>query len=411
MCTNPRTIRVPSSSYEIRRGDSPFKEVTVPCGKCFECLKAKQNSLSLRCAREAEYKGNCSFLTLTYNDNSLPIAQSLWLVDKLTGETFRVSDSEIIKDTKVSNVARASILGDFVSVANNIVRTYVHTIDVGSSEIEYQVRYTPSLYYNDVRLWLKSSRVAFERRFGKKMSNFTYCIVGEYGQRFSRRPHYHCLFFGISKTEIDFLAYRWSNHYHYGSFDLKYNIKSSDFGNVASYVGKYIAKGCFDNPEVINGSTIKSRTCSSKYLGLHLTDKELSNWRCFNYFGKYDLNWDPSDYSNELLSMIDKGLYYVIPGFKAKFKLPNSFINKIFGNEFKNGKVVRSGLSYAYQAFVRNKFLQTDEEQFKTFVSYYPSEDLAEAVVKFEQNKRSSLMAREKISRESVRKRLQRSAF
>lgn len=46
--------------------------VEIPCGKCESCIEARTRTWAARCVLEAScYKENC-FLTLTYNDNSLP---------------------------------------------------------------------------------------------------------------------------------------------------------------------------------------------------------------------------------------------------------------------------------------------------------------------------------------------------
>lgn len=50
----------------------PKKNITVPCGHCIECLQQRSVEWSYRLAVEAKsHEKNC-FLTLTYNDDSLP---------------------------------------------------------------------------------------------------------------------------------------------------------------------------------------------------------------------------------------------------------------------------------------------------------------------------------------------------
>lgn len=47
--------------------------LVVPCGKCYSCKHTKVNDWAVRMQMEArKYKDNCSFVTLTYNDESLP---------------------------------------------------------------------------------------------------------------------------------------------------------------------------------------------------------------------------------------------------------------------------------------------------------------------------------------------------
>ena len=70
--------------------------IPVPCGKCIECLKNRQAAFVSRALTEAEDKGSFVFVTLTYDEEHLPIAQSLWRVSKSTGETELVDKGEII---------------------------------------------------------------------------------------------------------------------------------------------------------------------------------------------------------------------------------------------------------------------------------------------------------------------------
>lgn len=50
--------------------DQIFNE--VPCGRCFECLAARQNSWFVRLLSEYENSTSAKFVTLTYDDMSLP---------------------------------------------------------------------------------------------------------------------------------------------------------------------------------------------------------------------------------------------------------------------------------------------------------------------------------------------------
>lgn len=47
------------------------KELSVPCGKCPECRKAKVNSWLFRLDKELERSTNPLFITLTYSDDNL----------------------------------------------------------------------------------------------------------------------------------------------------------------------------------------------------------------------------------------------------------------------------------------------------------------------------------------------------
>lgn len=83
MCISPIKIRVKnSSSYSytdnsgrlVLHRASPYRYLHVPCGKCFECLRRKVNSLIFRSSTEfvASNKRGL-FLTMTYDNRHLPL--------------------------------------------------------------------------------------------------------------------------------------------------------------------------------------------------------------------------------------------------------------------------------------------------------------------------------------------------
>ena len=49
MCTRPVAIRLPPNPYERSIGIKSDKVLTVPCGKCPECLSKRQKDISIRC--------------------------------------------------------------------------------------------------------------------------------------------------------------------------------------------------------------------------------------------------------------------------------------------------------------------------------------------------------------------------
>ena len=54
-------------------GKNPFEKVNIPCGRCEGCMITRSRDWAVRCVHEASlYQDNNSFITLTYNDKSLP---------------------------------------------------------------------------------------------------------------------------------------------------------------------------------------------------------------------------------------------------------------------------------------------------------------------------------------------------
>lgn len=68
MCISPIKIKNRSAHFNE---NSPLYFV-VPCGRCYECLKAKRNEWFVRCYYEWKQAQKAFFYTLTYNNDYLP---------------------------------------------------------------------------------------------------------------------------------------------------------------------------------------------------------------------------------------------------------------------------------------------------------------------------------------------------
>lgn len=62
MCLNVKWIKNPVTGQRI----------TVPCGRCLECLNRQASEWALRIDQEARYHSVNSFITLTYNESHVP---------------------------------------------------------------------------------------------------------------------------------------------------------------------------------------------------------------------------------------------------------------------------------------------------------------------------------------------------
>lgn len=75
--TTPSKIKVvwtPSQSYKGER-------LTLPCGQCIGCRLERSRQWAVRCMHEASLHDENSFLTLTYDDQHLPVGNTLVLSD------------------------------------------------------------------------------------------------------------------------------------------------------------------------------------------------------------------------------------------------------------------------------------------------------------------------------------------
>lgn len=119
--------------------------ITIPCGKCIECLKLRGQEWTNRCMLEYQlYKQNSYFVSLTYRDECLPVT---YYSDDETGEAFPA--------------------------------------------------YT--LSKSDIQKFLKRLRKYF---YGSAAGDIRYYIAGEYGPQ-TLRPHYHLLLFGVPFNDLE----------------------------------------------------------------------------------------------------------------------------------------------------------------------------------------------------------------
>lgn len=65
-CISPLKIRLPGNLFS-----------TVPCGKCNCCLSTKRDEWTFRLVQENKRSDSAFFLTLTYDDDKLPIGPNL----------------------------------------------------------------------------------------------------------------------------------------------------------------------------------------------------------------------------------------------------------------------------------------------------------------------------------------------
>lgn len=161
--------------------------MTVPCGKCPECIQQKRSEWSLRSQIEYDYcKNNGGYVyfdTLTYRDSSLP-----------------------------------------------------------------RFRNHPCFQREHIQYFLKRlrKRIADELKITQRA--FRYFYVSEYGHKY-KRPHYHILFFVSSAVPVRFLKRIITEEWKYGFTDLQ-SVKRPEVGIVRSelccnYVAKYVTKPDF----------------------------------------------------------------------------------------------------------------------------------------------------------------------
>lgn len=173
--------------------------IEIPCGKCIGCRLRHAAEWADRCMLEMRYHKSSYFVTLTYDDEHLPVRQYL-LED--TGEVG----------------------------------------DIGT------------LVKRDFQLFMKSLRKAYVKKAfenGYETDKLRFFASGEYGDE-SYRPHYHAIIFGL---ELDDLTFYKTSTDENGQVLMYYNspwlsgiwkkghvVVAKACWETCAYVAKYIMK-------------------------------------------------------------------------------------------------------------------------------------------------------------------------
>ena len=403
-CLNPITIPSPSIHDAPHSCPSAFwrdnyrpyvyDSLVVPCGKCINCLKNKQSQMVVRIKREAEKRGSLCFLTLTYDDNHLPLAQSLWKANKSTGELSLECPAEIISSARFPDFSRLEVFKGILPSANpRYFDVPIPEFSFADPENDYFARITPSVCRADVRMFIKRIRVAYLRAFGKPLE-FSYVCVPEYGPR-TCRPHYHLALMGLSKDTCRWLSKQWTYGFTKCDFVERSNKDKDDsWSAVAFYIGKYMSKGKFECQSVVDVAAEKPRVCQS--LGLGVGDFEkLKPFVCaFDVFGDYDLNTLRLKSGSRLTQKqidvlceeIPRRLVYRLNS-KITLPLPRLIRNRIFFNFDRYEKPSKTYIWYLVTSTLRIKYEDLHQREFTEFLSANFQRTIDENCIEFEKSK------------------------
>ena len=284
MCLSPITFR--------NRGHV----VTVPCGKCLECVSKYQNDWKFRITAECENYRYCYFITLTYDNYHLTY-------------TFPSSVTSDLRDA----------VGDIPSTAEKMRAIHQGYGDYLVSSTLSVDTLIPVVSKRDVQLWIKAFRERL-RRDGYSV-DFKYFLCSEYGPK-TLRPHYHAIFMTNYPLKIftDYVVNSWSM----GNVDWKKRALVP-YGNrgmidVCRYVSKYCCKPSgFENPYVVHGIAPKCFRLMSKGIGLSRRE-EIVKWfrescpfkgRKFGFFHSYNFYYIQWLYN--FAKIYENGYLYSMP--------------------------------------------------------------------------------------------------
>lgn len=427
-CVRPKIIPKPGlldrPMAHIPGTDKTYSSefLVVPCGKCFACTKARQDNFACRIRAEADKRCKLSLVTLTYNDDNLPLVSTLWQVDKSTGESVRISEPDFVCYSRKE---------DFFSWRKDMRELkpsrFARFIDipygVEDDEYSYFVRITPSVCRRDVQLWLKRCRIKFQRA-GKNF-DFSYAICSEYGPR-TCRPHYHCVFLGLDTQDVETFARLWS----FGYTDVRHvdrvNPDGSDgFSRVSDYIGKYISKGIFECDSVKCGAAFNTRMMSSKGLGSVIVEKFRDYAMAVDVIGaRYNPDTffipDKKRYltRQELVSLcseVPKRLSISFDG-KRYFAFPRVLRNKIFyvRKKSEEGNYTYRRPSRLWKMVtdaISKQYADLHQREFEQFCAQYPPGQLREAVAAFYDMQEVSAKLADDIGKSHYQAKLSKSLF
>jgi len=142
------------STITVPKKNNPKERVTVPCGKCVNCMSNKRSEWTFRLEREEKASRSAFFLTLTYDELKVP-----YIADPISGEVWQTLNK--------------AHLSAFIKK----IRNYI-TRDKKALKIE------------------------------GKPPKIRFYAIGEYGPT-TKRPHYHVLLFNLNILHTSQLKKLW----------------------------------------------------------------------------------------------------------------------------------------------------------------------------------------------------------
>ena len=281
------------------------RNLTVGCGSCPACSEIKRNSLSNRLALEEQRAKFCSFVTLTYDEEHLPIVDVSRLFSASDGEVVNLQQNyDFNEDFSTPVVVNTEELRDSVVLYNKHRAFYKANYSVNRN-VTYENNNVAVLVNRHLQLFIKRFRKYVSQHYNEKIR---YYAVGEYGVQ-SLRPHWHILFFYSSSQ----LAGDFENVVQFGTksrpvqtplflralWKFGYIDSKQTDGKAYFYVSSYVNKPA-DFPYVLE-LLAPQRAFHSNYLG-EISEKEdlkkSFQARDFSHLGQVSvISWSGEQYT------------------------------------------------------------------------------------------------------------------
>lgn len=212
--------------------------IWVPCGKCNSCKNRRAKKWTDACERERSVSKFTLFVTLTYDECSLPLYNYTGGFDELDKSVY--SNVKYLYSTRLHDVECMELSNDlFDEDADRNLFNYF----LDNKGIPYASKSDIQLFHKRLNKW-------FYQNVTNKYKNFRYFIVSELGST-TLRPHFHALYF-VNDNEIarcfqDGILACWK----FGRIDCQY-VENSACSYVAQYINKF-----FDLPSFYKASQIR----------------------------------------------------------------------------------------------------------------------------------------------------------
>lgn len=224
-CLNPRFVR-------NRYTGETF---IANCGVCKACLTRLANAASYKCRLHGvDYKYQM-FVTLTYDNENIPLLHaepSQFDLEVATGHSSIIDSCQSYDLYDVTERFNSTTFGGQVVARCFVKPSYLKSLQ---DKYKYFGDRIPYLSVYDSQCFLKRFRKILKKYSNEKI---TYYIVGEYGP-VHFRPHFHVLFFFNSDQTLSAFGQALREAWKLGRIDY-----SLSRGKCAQYVAKYVNCNC-----------------------------------------------------------------------------------------------------------------------------------------------------------------------
>lgn len=258
--------------------------ITTNCGKCMACILHKAGTTSLRCQLESTQNQYCMFVTLTYDNEHIPLADSILYKDdygndkvilKNISERITNYSDVVLSDSNYSH-KRFALLQQKCNINGFI--PYLHYDDIQkfmkrfrkNLDTLYKSYYNGKVDYYFNLLEKKSICNSNIHRdnlinniidYGKRTpEKIRYFVCGELGP-VHFRPHWHLLLWFKEQETLSFFAEALHKSWTFGRIDF-----SLSQGKASSYCASYVNSSvCL--PEIFKSREIRPKSYHSLGLG------------------------------------------------------------------------------------------------------------------------------------------------